>query len=153
MFDFDFRFSALIQQRAQFRISDESLAYLSDQTGQPIATVKDALKLHPNSKLLSLDNMKRVVELIISEGFSKEQLLNGIHLVLYPAELVAQKLAELSKRPDMQPIEVSLKEPNILQIVLYLLEENFMFTGNGVFAENTAEPIKLPTPRKGKSRK
>lgn len=79
--------------------------------------------------------MKKVIELVTLKGFTKEQIFNGLHLVLYPVDLVTNKLAELPSRPDMQPIEVTLKEPAILQIVLYLLEEQFLFTGNGVFAK------------------
>lgn len=93
--------------------------------------------------------MKEVIELVVSRGFTKEQIFNGLHLVLYPVEFVAEKLDELPSRPELQPIEAAMKEPNILQIVLYFLEEKFMFTGNGVFVRplenedstwNKAEP-------------
>lgn len=116
------------------------MGYLANQTGQPKMKIRDVLRLHPQSRQLSSENMKKVVELITSKGFTKEQVFNGLHLVLYPVDLVAKKLAELPSRPDMQPIEVTLKEPAILQIVLYLLEEQFLFTGNGVFAKPPDKP-------------
>lgn len=93
------------------------------------------MRSHPQSRQLGTENMKQVIELLTSKGFTKEQIYNGIHLVLYPVALVAEKLKELHTRPDMQPIKESMKELNILQMVLYMLEEQFMFTGNGVFAK------------------
>ena len=131
------RFSAIIQQRAQLRVSDEALNYLSNHTGQPKGKVKDLLRSHPQSRQLGNENMKQVIELLELQGFTSEQIYNGMHLVLYPLTLVADKLKELPNRPDMQPIEETMMESNILQIVLYLLEEQFMFTGNGVFAKPT----------------
>ncbi|KAI9552766.1 hypothetical protein GHT06_020646 [Daphnia sinensis] len=137
-------FSALIQQRAQLRLSDEALRYLANRTGQPSKSVKEMLRSHPQSRQLGSENMKKVMELVAARGFTKEQIFNGLHLVLYPVELVAKKLDELPSRPEMQPIETTIKEPTILQIVVYLLEEQFMFTGNGVFAkppENVTESV------------
>ena len=80
--------------------------------------------------------MKKVIELLNSRCFTKLQIFNGLQLTLYPVEIVEDKLNELPHRPDMQPIETTLKEPGILEIVLYLLEQQFMFTGNGVFAKS-----------------
>lgn len=137
-------FSALIQQRAQLRLSDEALRYLANRTGQPSKSVKEMLRSHPQSRQLGSENMKKVMELVAARGFTKEQIFNGLHLVLYPVGLVAKKLDELPSRPEMQPIETTIKEPTILQIVVYLLEEQFMFTGNGVFAkppENKTESV------------
>lgn len=102
------------------------------------------LRSHPQSRQLSSENMKKVMELVAARGFTREQMFNGLHLVLYPVELVEKKLSELPSRPEMQPIETTMKEPHILQIVVYLLEEQFMFTGNGVFAkppEKSSESI------------
>lgn len=145
-----FRFSAIIQLQAKLCLSDEALGYLANQCRRTKAQVRVALQSHPYSKELSSENMKQVVELITSKGFTREQLCNGLHLVLYPVDMVAQKLAELSSRPDMQPIQKTLREPNVLQIVLYLLEEQFMFTGNGVFAKSPNNPDHQSTSGKDK---
>jgi hypothetical protein len=95
------------------------------------------MRSHPHYTQLNSENMKRVIELLDSRCFTKLQIFNGLQLILYPVEVVIDKLNELPYRPDLQPIENALKEPTILQIVLYLLEQEFMFTGDGVFAKQT----------------
>lgn len=82
------------------------------------------------------------MELLVTRGFTKLQIFNGLQLILYPVEIVIDKLNELPSRLDMKPIETTLKEPSILQVVLYLLEQQFMFTGNGVFAKSAEKSEK-----------
>jgi hypothetical protein len=129
-------FSAIIQQRAHQRLSEEAVGFLANHTGYDKDQVREILRSHPQSIQLSSENMKKVMELLVTRGFTKLQIFNGLQLILYPVEIVIDKLNELPSRLDMKPIETTLKEPSILQVVLYLLEQQFMFTGNGVFAKS-----------------
>ncbi|XP_046454193.1 uncharacterized protein LOC124201971 isoform X2 [Daphnia pulex] len=70
-------FSAIIQQRAHQRLSEEAVGFLANHTGYDKDQVREILRSHPQSIQLSSENMKKVMELLVTRGFSKLQIFNG----------------------------------------------------------------------------
>lgn len=136
----------MVKQRARFRNPGESLSWLAGHTGHTLEEIRRALRSHPHKSHLSSGNVKEVVGYLESHRFTKEQLFNGIQLVLYPLWLIEKKLGEMANRTEMQSWEERRKEPYILAHLHYIVEEQYNFTGNGVFAEcDDEQPAKPPT--------
>lgn len=130
----------MVKQRAQYRYSRESLCYIASRTGHTPDEVRRALRSHPHKSLLSTGNVKEVIDFLKFQEFKDEQLFPGVQLVLYPLKLIEKSLDQMASRPDMQPWQEMRKEPHILAYLLYIVEEQYNFTGNGVFASCDDEP-------------
>ena len=126
-----------------FVLSMDVLRYLEAFTGESLENIRKALSTHPHYRHLTVGTMRDVVDLLVHEQFTPEQIYEGLHLILYPAELVKKKFIELSKRPEMQPFEIRRTEKRILHFLIYFIESGYDFTGSGVFAKThpTANPI------------
>jgi hypothetical protein len=101
------------------------------------------MKLHPHHNQLDAVNAKMVISFLSKQKFTNEQIFHGIHLVLYPVERVATKLNEVSHRIDMQPFQDKRKDPRFLHTLLYYLEEQYGFSGSGVFSEQQEQNREL----------
>lgn len=131
----------MIKQRAKYRCPSESISFIAQYTDRTPDDIRRALRCHPHRGLLSSGNVKEVIDFLDKQQFTREQLFNGVQLVLYPIRLIEKKLEEMSTRPDMQPWAEVRKEPYILAHLHYLVEEQYNFTGNGVFAECEDEAL------------
>lgn len=90
--------------------------------------------LHPYCNRITVSNANKIAEYFISQNISKQQLINGIYVVLYDYELVKQQYQEMMMMDELQPFETEWKQnPYILQLLLYYIEKKYSFTGNGVF--------------------
>ena len=94
------------------------------------------MKVHPHWQQLNVLNVKLVMDLVTNGKYSKKQIFNGLHLFLYPAQVVGQVLQELPGRPELQPFSKFRKSDNALQIVLYYVEKKYHFNGTGVFDDD-----------------
>ena len=92
------------------------------------------MKTHPHFRNLDGNNVKVVVKFLQQQNFTREQIFEAVHLVLYPIERIASKLSQLSHRDDMQPFSEKRQHPSFLQTLLYFIEEEHNFSGSGVFA-------------------
>jgi len=120
------------------RMPSDVVHYLTHHTGLIKEEIYGVLKAHPYRKeSLTIENLKEVIELLVKWKFSRVQMANGLTLVLYPAALIAQQLALLPTRPGAFNMTFNdfRSHAHVLQVVLYHLEEEYHFTGKGVFAD------------------
>lgn len=73
-------------------------------------------------------NVQRNLSTLRELGFTEEQLMAGLDVVLYPPDLLYDQLAQLPQRPQVQPFSVLKSDINILQLLLYFMEKNASFT-------------------------
>lgn len=93
------------------------------------------MKVHPHKDTFTIENLKKVIDLLVKWNFSKLQIFNGVALVLYPPGRIAREIETLASRPEMQPFTAFRNNPQILQVILYYIEKKYHFTGRGVFDE------------------
>lgn len=104
--------------------------------------IRNVLRSHPYHTHISVVNVKKVTELLESEGFTPEQIFDGLILVLYPVDIVAQKLKDLERHEAVQPYDEKKKSKTILRYVLYMIESDYDFKGTGVFATHVSQQPK-----------
>lgn len=96
--------------------------------------VKKELKQYPRIHIASLGNVQKIVEYLTGQGISKEQLWNGVGIVLYDAEVVIEYFKKLPYRKDLQPqFSAWIGHRNIVQLLIYQIERDQNFTGNGMY--------------------
>ncbi|KAG0719727.1 Transcription termination factor 5, mitochondrial [Chionoecetes opilio] len=90
-----------------------------------------ALQSHPRMlqliyyhKKTTIVNVQRNLVTLRKLGFTEEQLVAGLDVVLYSPELLADQLAQLPQRPQVQPFSLFKSDINVLQMLLYFMEKN-----------------------------
>lgn len=83
--------------------------------------IRDILKMQFGGPQTTLVNVKNNLHHLLGEGFTKEQVLAALDVVLYPPELVSDQLSHLAKRPEAQPYSELKDNPNALQLLLYFM--------------------------------
>ncbi|XP_037776073.1 uncharacterized protein LOC119573112 isoform X1 [Penaeus monodon] len=84
--------------------------------------IRDMLKVQlPQTTVI---NVKNNLHHLLAHGFTKEQVLEALDVVLYPPELVSDQLSHLAKRPEAQPYSEFKDNPNALQLLLYFIVKN-----------------------------
>ena len=73
-------------------------------------------------------NVQRNLLTLREFGFTEEQFMAGLDVVLYPPNLLYYQLAQLPKRPQVQPFSVFKSNINVLQLLLYFMEKNASLT-------------------------
>lgn len=73
-------------------------------------------------------NVQRNLSTLRELGFTEEQLMAGLDVVLYPPDLLSDQLAQLPHRAQAQPFSVLKSSISILQLLLYFMEKNAPFT-------------------------
>ncbi|XP_045133484.1 transcription termination factor 5, mitochondrial-like isoform X2 [Portunus trituberculatus] len=73
-------------------------------------------------------NVQRNILTLKEVGFTEEQLMAGLDVLLYPPDLLHDQLALLPKRPQVQPFSEYKSNVNVLQMLLYFMEKNVSLT-------------------------
>ncbi|XP_063861355.1 transcription termination factor 5, mitochondrial-like isoform X2 [Scylla paramamosain] len=73
-------------------------------------------------------NVQRNILTLRGVGFTEEQLMVGLDVLLYPPDLLHDQLALLPHRPQVQPFSDYKSDVNILQLLLYFMEKNASLT-------------------------
>ncbi|XP_013772358.1 transcription termination factor 5, mitochondrial-like [Limulus polyphemus] len=120
-------------------LGKESITYLAIQLNKSDVEVKQSLQVHPNMYRISLLNAKKVVQFLLGQGFTREQVWKGIPIVLYNVSVVEKHLKNLPDQEEMQPFIGWKTNPNVIQLLLYYIERNTRFTGEGVY-QGITEP-------------
>lgn len=116
----------------------ETVEYLAHLLRKPEAEVRQRLASHPSAKRISLLNARRVVDWLLPQGITHEQLWYGLQVVLYDSELVASHFLRLPERDELQPYSEWRDCRELLEVLLYYMEREAHFTGRtqvGLFSE------------------
>ncbi|XP_076338971.1 mitochondrial transcription termination factor 5 [Tachypleus tridentatus] len=120
-------------------LGKESITYLANQLNKTDVEIKQKLQVHPNMYRISLLNAKKVVQFLLNQGFTREQIWKGIPIVLYNISVVEEHLKNLPDQEEVQPFIGWKTNPNVIHLLLYYIERNTRFTGEGVY-QGTMEP-------------
>ncbi|XP_023296619.2 transcription termination factor 5, mitochondrial [Lucilia cuprina] len=108
--------------------------------------VRNLLSRHPNWCHIPALQVKQCYEFLLSKKFTKTDIYNNIHLLLYPTKRIDEKLLQLQTPEFLQDLQIhrSLKQLSnneILTLVLYLIESEFHFTGDGIWTEQHTQHV------------
>ncbi|XP_070852905.1 transcription termination factor 5, mitochondrial [Drosophila suzukii] len=117
------------------------VVYLGNVFSKDKLTLRNLLSRHPNWCHIPLLHVKQCLEYLRSKKFKLHEIFANIHLLLYPIKRIEEKWL-LLQQPDAQedlqlPVADfnSLSNNEILTLILYLIESEFHFTGDGIWTE------------------
>ncbi|XP_016971178.2 transcription termination factor 5, mitochondrial isoform X1 [Drosophila rhopaloa] len=117
------------------------VVYLGKVLSKDVQVLRNLLSRHPNWCHIPLLHVKQCLEYLRAKKFKLSEIFANIHLLLYPIKRIEEKL-HLLQLPDAQeelqlPVADfhSLSNNEILTLILYLIESEFHFTGDGIWTE------------------
>ncbi|KAH8288557.1 hypothetical protein KR054_005432 [Drosophila jambulina] len=117
------------------------VVYLGNILSKDEQVLRNLLSRHPNWCHTPLLHVKQCLEFLRSKKFKLQEIFANIHLLLYPIKRIEEKM-HLLQAPDAQeelqlPVSgfYELSNNEILTLILYLIESEFHFTGDGIWTE------------------
>ncbi|XP_069183761.1 transcription termination factor 5, mitochondrial isoform X2 [Procambarus clarkii] len=103
----------------------EVINCLAKQMNETSSTIREALHFQSWSQgQTTIVSVRKNLLKLRKEGFTKEQLLAALDVVLYPPELLSDQLAQLPLRAQAQPFTTLKSKPHALQLLLYFMNKN-----------------------------
>lgn len=115
------KYMAVGDQRKSKR---DIIMYLSQHLSVKPTIIRECLHSRCWGPQTTVVNVKRNLSFLREEGFTVEQLMNALDVVLYPPDLVQDQLTKLPHRPQIQPFSRFKSKINVLQYLLYFMEKN-----------------------------
>ncbi|BFF89269.1 transcription termination factor 5 mitochondrial [Drosophila madeirensis] len=117
------------------------VVYLGNVLSKDEHALRNLLSRHPNWCHIPLLHVKQCLEYLKSKKFSLSEIFDNIHLLLYPIKRIEEKLLLLQSSEIQEDLQLPVSDVNdlsnseILTLILYLIESEFHFTGDGIWTE------------------
>ncbi|CAH0557908.1 unnamed protein product [Brassicogethes aeneus] len=122
--------------------SRETLKFLSKIFKVNSSIIKKRWQLHPFNLQVPYLDMEKTFQHLKSLDFQTKDIYDCMHIILYPKEKIIKALGDI--RNDKNINCDNLTPAQILNLILYFLEREHHFTGNGVWQKyETAPPDKV----------
>ncbi|XP_030374963.1 transcription termination factor 5, mitochondrial isoform X2 [Scaptodrosophila lebanonensis] len=122
--------------------------YLSNLMFKDQQLLRDLLSRHPNWCHIPLLQVKQCLEYLLSKKFSIDDIFHNIHLLVYPIKRIEEKLFLLQSSDYFEELQLpnvsdvnALSNSQILTLILYLIESEFHFTGDGIWTEQHSHHV------------
>ncbi|XP_061387632.1 transcription termination factor 5, mitochondrial [Musca vetustissima] len=122
------------------------VVYLSNVMNKTESDLRSLLSRHPNWCHIPAIQVKQCYEFLIENHFATEDIYNNIHVLLYPIKRIEEKLKQFENTDFLKEIK-SIENSNelttneMLTLVLYLIESEFHFTGDGIWTEQHTQHV------------
>uniref|UniRef100_A0A1B0BFD1 Uncharacterized protein n=1 Tax=Glossina palpalis gambiensis TaxID=67801 RepID=A0A1B0BFD1_9MUSC len=121
------------------------VVYLAHVLNKEVADLRNVMSRHPNWCHIPIVHVKQCYEFLLNNEFSKADIYDNMHLLLYPIKRIDEKLQLLRLPEFLQQLQLDYKDPlnkkDILALTLYLIESEYHFTGDGVWAERVGQQV------------
>ncbi|XP_075145384.1 mitochondrial transcription termination factor 5 [Haematobia irritans] len=122
------------------------VVYLSHIMNKPESDLRNLLSRHPNWCHIPATQVKNCYEYLKRKNFSNQDIYKNIHLLLYPIIRIDEKLRQLRNPSFLEELKFNkadekLNENEKLTLVLYLIEIEFHFTGDGIWTEQHTQNV------------
>lgn len=116
------------------------VVFLSNILKESEIQIRAILTRHPNWCHIPVVQVKQCYDYLLSNGFTSQDVYENLYLLLYPIKRIEEKLTLLQGPTFLQDLKVEQKIEQISQskklaLVLYLIESEFHFTGDGIWTE------------------
>ncbi|KAH8383125.1 hypothetical protein KR009_006941 [Drosophila setifemur] len=117
------------------------VVYLGNIMFKDEQVLRNLLSRHPNWCHIPLLHVKQCLEYLRSKKFKLEEIFSNIHLLLYPIKRIEEKLLLLQSSDAQEELQLPvanihlLSNREVLTVILYLIESEFHFTGDGIWTE------------------
>lgn len=102
--------------------------------------IRAILTRHPNWCHIPVVQVKQCYDYLLSKGFTNHDIYSNLYLLLYPIKRIEEKMQLLKTTDFVQDFKVEkrideISRPKKLALILYLIESEFHFTGDGIWTE------------------
>jgi len=106
--------------------------FLSKTFNEDRNDVKREISKHPYWLYIPISDMKQTIDTLMHAKFELQDIYSNIHIILYSGELILNRINKLN---ETQQINGSDPKSLQLKLVLYQIEAEFHFTGDGVWED------------------
>lgn len=124
-------FEKYTQEGADKTKGNDITGFLSFHFRHTEQDVREYVSRHPNWLCVPLGVMKENLNFLLAENFKKQDIYKHVYILSYPNSRIKEKLAQV--RNDSTFTHVSKVKQ--LSLVLYFLEYEYHFTGDGVWSD------------------
>ncbi|CAD6991676.1 transcription termination factor 5, mitochondrial [Ceratitis capitata] len=123
------------------------VVYLANILKKEENGIRALLSRHPNWCHIPVLQVKQCFDFLLSKKFPISAISDNIHLLLYPIQRIEEKLAELHESEFIEELHLpvnsiyDLDNNELLTLILYLIECEFHFTGDGIWTEQQIQPV------------
>ncbi|XP_055375303.1 transcription termination factor 5, mitochondrial [Condylostylus longicornis] len=122
------------------------LVYLANIFNSTQKYIRDELSKHSNWSHITVLQVKECLELLQANNFNLSDIFPNIHILLYPKHKIEEKLKilqtdEFYKENQLNTSYTYVSYKQILTLCLYLMEIEFHFTGDGVWADQYSNNV------------
>ncbi|XP_018803698.1 PREDICTED: uncharacterized protein LOC108978059 [Bactrocera latifrons] len=123
------------------------VVYLANIMKKDENYIRALLSRHPNWCHIPVLQVKQCYDFLRSKKFPISAISNNIHLLLYPIQRIEEKLNELHEPECLERLQLpvdniyDLDNNEMLTLILYLIECEFHFTGDGIWTEQQTQPV------------
>ncbi|RZC38878.1 uncharacterized protein BDFB_007416 [Asbolus verrucosus] len=130
----DSKFNMHVKEGRDSNTSSDTFAFLKGIFNEDTDRFETNFKKHPYYLQVSLVSMEETYNYLISENYSSAAILNVIYILLYPKE----KIQNNFKQVDLFETRSNkvLTQTNRLNLVLYFIEKEHHFTGDGIWTKS-----------------
>ncbi|VEN59527.1 unnamed protein product [Callosobruchus maculatus] len=110
-------------------------------------SLKNRLMKHPYYLQVPLYKMAETYNFLVHRKFHPTNIYKVVHIILYPRNKIKNIIDSMTKE-DIHDVDYkSLSQTEKLNILIYLMEKEHHFTGNGVWSNETTDteaPLEIP---------
>ncbi|GBL66986.1 hypothetical protein AVEN_147444-1, partial [Araneus ventricosus] len=88
------------------------------------------LREFPNTHNACLANTSQVVHFLLGAGVTKQQIYNGLGIILYDFGVVKEYFKELRNSSACRPFKYWVNHYNLIQLLIYIIEVDHGFKGS-----------------------
>jgi len=136
----------LASREARRPLGKEADNLLAEYLGFPEDKIRQELHRHPFARDVSAVSIKKVLMFLFTRGFTALQIYNGLQVVLYRLEVVRAHLEDLPRMEGVERFQEDwVRHPHVVQLLLYSLEREYHFTGEGLWQGGAARGAAVRT--------
>ncbi|KAL5273809.1 hypothetical protein ACFFRR_000517 [Megaselia abdita] len=120
--------------------------FLVEKLKKDPSEIREQLSRHPNWCHVPAVQAKQCYEYLISKKFKKIDIFHNMHVLLYPIARIDEKLKMLQNNDAYHDMNLNVNYTQVsnrqlLTLVLYIIESEYHFTGDGVWNESHVQPM------------
>lgn len=129
--DHDTIFEEYVKEGKDINKRADLYNYLKNLFSIPIKDIQSKIARHPFHLQVPLKDMQETYDYLIQNRFTQINIFNVVFILLYPKYKVQEAHATI--KHDSNFNYKSLSQVNKLNLMIYLMEKEYHFTGNGIW--------------------
>ncbi|KAJ8926777.1 hypothetical protein NQ314_020827 [Rhamnusium bicolor] len=124
-------FDDYIREGKDVNKSGDVVTFLKNTFNVDAERIRKKINCHPYYLQVPLKDMQDSYDYLISQHFRVSNIFKVMHVILYPVDKIANALKDIKVNKEIN--YKSLNQVKKLNLILYYIEKEHHFTGNGIW--------------------